>query len=192
MRVRLTVMVSCQCRSGGFWVRAALMGVSAAAKPTLTRRSPRRRGERGDEGANADPSAPRTVTLIGGRRIRVARAASNEARIRLIADGQRGRVSRCQLLKAGVEPCAIKRRLRNGRLELVHRGVYGQPGTADLPLAPEIATLLACGDGAELSHHSAAVLWRLRPGTARPVHVTIAGDRGCPAPKGVKVHRSVT
>ena len=30
----------------------------------------------------------------------------------------------------------------------------------------------------------------LRPGVARPVHVTIAGRRGCPAPPGVTVHRS--
>jgi very-short-patch-repair endonuclease len=35
-------------------------------------------------------------------------------------------------------------------------------------------------------------LWRLRPGIARPVHVTIPGRRGCPAPAGVQIHRCVT
>jgi very-short-patch-repair endonuclease len=33
-------------------------------------------------------------------------------------------------------------------------------------------------------------LWGLRPGTARPIHVTIPGDRGFPTPEGVLVHRS--
>jgi very-short-patch-repair endonuclease len=101
-------------------------------------------------------------------------------------------VSRQQLLAAGVEATAIKRRLRSGRLELLHRGVYGLPQTSELPLAAETAALLACGEGAVLSHHSAATLWGLRPGIARPVHVTIPGQRGCPAPKGVIVHRSTT
>jgi very-short-patch-repair endonuclease len=77
-------------------------------------------------------------------------------------------------------------------LEPIHFGVYGLPHTAELPLATETAALLACGDGTALSHHSAATLWRLRPGVARPVHVTVPGGRGCPAPAGVVVHRSTT
>ena len=52
--------------------------------------------------------------------------------------------------------------------------------------------MLACGHDALLSHHSALTLWRLRPGIARPVHVTIPGDRGFPGPAGVKLHRSRT
>jgi very-short-patch-repair endonuclease len=101
-------------------------------------------------------------------------------------------VAREQLLAAGISACAIKRRVRNGRLELIHRGVYGLPHTAELPLATEAAALLACGAGAMLSHHSAATLWGLRPGVARPVHITIPADRGCPAPAGVVIHRCVT
>jgi very-short-patch-repair endonuclease len=103
---------------------------------------------------------------------------------------QNGRASRQQLLSAGIGRSAIDRRLRNGRLELVHPGVYGLPGSDGLPFAAETAALLVCGEGAMLSHHSAATLWELRPGTARPVHVTIPGDRGFPAPDGVIVHRS--
>ena len=95
-------------------------------------------------------------------------------------------------MAAGITPGAIKRRLRSGRLVGVHRGVYGLPHTEDLPLAAETAALLACGEGATLSHHSGATLWQLRPGTARPVHVTIAADRGCPVLDGVIVHRSRT
>jgi very-short-patch-repair endonuclease len=113
-----------------------------------------------------------------------------EGRIRALASRQSGRTSRAQLLAAGVDACAIKRRLRNGRLILLHRGVYGLPGTSELPLAAETAALLACGDGAVLSHHSAATIWGLRPGIARPIHVTIPDGRSGPAPDGVIVHRS--
>jgi very-short-patch-repair endonuclease len=70
--------------------------------------------------------------------------------------------------------------------------VYGLPNTAELPLAAETAALLASGERAVLSHHSAITLWKLRPGIARPVHVTIPGERGGPTLTGVTVHRSTT
>src|SRR5207253_10910922 len=95
--------------------------------------------------------------------------------------------SREQLLSCGVADGAILRRVRNGRLERVHHGLYRAPRSADVPLAVETAALLACGHDALLSHHSALTLWRLRPGIARPVHVTIPGDRGFPGPAGVKL-----
>ena len=87
---------------------------------------------------------------------------------------------------------AIARRVRNGRLVRIHRGVYAVPHTGEIPLATETGALLACGPGAALSHHSAATLWGLRPGMARPVHVTIPGHRQGASPAGVVVHRSVT
>ena len=114
-----------------------------------------------------------------------------DARISAIAARQSGRVARWQLLAAGIDPSAIGRRLSTGRLEQVHRGVYALPQTAGLPDAPETGALLACGVGAVLSHHSAATLWGLRPGTARPIHVTLACGRGCPRLPGVRVHRSL-
>jgi very-short-patch-repair endonuclease len=132
------------------------------------------------------------VVLIGGWRISVDPGASVDSRIRAIAGRQSGRVSRDQLLAAAIKPSAIDRRLRNGGLERVFRAVFALPNTADLPLAVETAAVLACGAATVLSHHSAATLWHLRPGVARPVHVTIPGKRGCPAPAGVKVHRSIT
>jgi very-short-patch-repair endonuclease len=109
-----------------------------------------------------------------------------------ITAAQRGQVSRKQLARCGVSDGATARRLRNGRLERVHAGVYRAPRSADVPFAVETAALLACGEDAVLSHHSAVTLWGLRPGSARPVHVTIPGDRGFRAPGGVKLHRSRT
>ena len=110
----------------------------------------------------------------------------------MVTERQRGKASRAQLLAAGIRPGAVTRRLRSGSLERVHFGVYSLAGTADIPLGAEAAALLACGEGAALSHHSAMTLWGLRPGVARPVHVTIPADRGFPAPPGVIVHRSRT
>ena len=130
------------------------------------------------------------VVLIDGVRISVARKGPIDARIRAVTERQRGRASRKQLLDGGVSGSAIDRRLRNGRLERLHPGVYGMPGTSDLDLAAEAAALLACGEGAVLSHHSAVTLWGLRPGRARPIHLTLPGSRGWPAPTGVKLHRS--
>lgn len=128
--------------------------------------------------------------MLGDGRISFGSGASADARIAGIASRQRGRAARWQLRAAGVSHSAIVRRLHNGRLEYVHHGVYALPHTSDIPLATEAAALLASGPGAALSHHTAATLWGLRPGIARPVHVTIPEDRGRPALSGVKLHRS--
>jgi very-short-patch-repair endonuclease len=89
-----------------------------------------------------------------------------------------------------VKESAIARRVRGGRLEFLHCGVYALPQTSDIPLAAETAGLLACGEGAVLSHHSAVTLWQLRPGTARPIHITIPRDTAGARPPGTNVHRS--
>jgi very-short-patch-repair endonuclease len=132
------------------------------------------------------------VNLVGDKRITVDSRTPIDARIRLVTDSQRWSVSRKQLLICGVSDGAILRRLRNGRLECVHPGVYAVPHASDVSFAAETAALLTCGEDAVLSHHSAVTLWELRPGIARPVHVTIPGDRGFPVAAGVKLHRSRT
>jgi predicted transcriptional regulator of viral defense system len=50
-----------------------------------------------------------------------------------------------------------------------------------------MAAVLAAGDGAALSHLSAAVLWGLLRDTSRAVHVTVEGKRRV---RGVIVHRA--
>ena len=145
-------------------------------------------GERSENGRQA----ARTVELLGSCRVVIASDAPVDDRIGAITDRQRARASRVQLLAAGVSSSAIGRRLSRGRLDLVHRGVYAAPHSSDVPLAAEAAALLACGEGATLSHHSAVTIWGLRTGTARPVHVTIPAGRSGPAPAGVKLHRSRT
>lgn len=74
---------------------------------------------------------------------------------------QHGAISREQLLRLGFSRHAIAHRLETGRLHQVRRGIYAV-GRGDLP--PEgrwMAALLACGEGAYLSHRSAAALYRI-------------------------------
>jgi hypothetical protein len=76
-----------------------------------------------------------------------------------LARGQYFVVSRGQLLALGMHPQAVKHRVSTGRLHAVHRGVYAV-GRRDLSRNGELmAAVLACGQGAVLSHRSAAELW---------------------------------
>jgi very-short-patch-repair endonuclease len=106
--------------------------------------------------------------------------------VRLIAAEQHGVVARGQLLAAGVDGSAIDRALRAGVLHRVHRGVY-------VAVAPELLTeegrllaaLLAAGDGALLSHGTAAWRWRIIP--APPSVITLAVPRHRTV-EGLKLH----
>ena len=75
-----------------------------------------------------------------------------------IAARQHGVVRYDQLRWAGLVPSAITRRVRSGRLHRLHRGVYAV-GHTDLTREGKwIAAVFACGEGAVLSHESAAHL----------------------------------
>jgi hypothetical protein len=52
-----------------------------------------------------------------------------------------------------------------------------------------MAAVLACGEGAVLSHATAAAAWDLRRNDGL-IHVTVRGSRT--APRGVRLHRSAT
>jgi very-short-patch-repair endonuclease len=105
---------------------------------------------------------------------------------------QHGAVTLDQLVAAGLDKSAISRRVAAGRLHRIHRGVYafGNPN-----LSREgrfLAAVLACGQGAVLSHESAAALWRLSPTCPPVVHVSIPGTNGRSRRKGIVLHRSST
>jgi len=53
-----------------------------------------------------------------------------------------------------------------------------------------MAAVLALGDGAAVSHQSAAAVWRLLPASNGPIHVTIRGDGGREQRPGIAIHRS--
>ena len=91
----------------------------------------------------------------------------------------------------GIDPSGIKRRVAAGRLHRLHRGVYavGHPNIDNE--GRWMAAVLACGDGAVLSHRSAAALWSIGSGTA-VVDVTVPGSGGRATRTGIRLHRSRT
>ena len=52
--------------------------------------------------------------------------------------------------------------------------------------------MLAAGNGAVLSHASAAAAWELRPSGGGAIHVTVRGHSGRKRRPGLRVHRSIT
>jgi very-short-patch-repair endonuclease len=115
---------------------------------------------------------------------------SAERIIGAFASRQHGVGARWQLLGAGVTADQIDWRLRNGRLHEIHRGVYLVGHTVPSPLAIEQAALLACGEGAVLSHRTAAKLWNLLPYPASgPAWVTVPPGRSAERP-GITIKRA--
>ena len=105
-----------------------------------------------------------------------------------LAARQWGVVSLAQLGALGIGSRAAQRRAQAGRLRRVHRGVYAMGG-AVLPREGRwLAAVMACGQGAVLSHVSAAVHWNLlNYEPARPEVTAPASHKGVP---GIRLHRS--
>lgn len=111
-----------------------------------------------------------------------------DRRIAAIAAAQRGRVSRRQLLSAGVSASTIHRMVVRAMLHPLHGGVYAVGHLTPVELGAETAALLACADGAVLSHRTAAGLWKLRPPIEGDVHVTTGERQG--RRDGIRTHRT--
>src|SRR4051812_21132964 len=97
-------------------------------------------------------------------------------------------IARRQLLALGFTLGEIRHRLAEGRLHRVWPGIYavGRPH-----LAPEgllMAAVLACGDGAALSHMSAAWLWGILKKREPEIEVSVPAERN-PRRNGLRVHR---
>ena len=75
----------------------------------------------------------------------------------------------------------------HGRLHVVHRGVYAVGHTAVGPLGRRWAAVLACGEGAVLSHASAGAAWGLRPSASAVVDVSV-GRGGRARRPGIRLH----
>ena len=90
-----------------------------------------------------------------------------------LARRQHGVVSREQLRELGFDDPAIWRRVQSGRLHRLYRGVYAVGHTILNRDGRWLAAVLACGDGAALSHRSAASLWGIRPTAAARIDVTV-------------------
>jgi very-short-patch-repair endonuclease len=97
-------------------------------------------------------------------------------------------VTRPQLLALGLSPEAIKHRVRKGRLHPLWPGVYavGSPNVSRRGV--RMAAVLACGNGAALSHADAAELHGIGPAAFHEIEVSVPAARH-PRGKGIKVHR---
>ena len=109
-----------------------------------------------------------------------------------MADEQFGVVSRAQLLSAGLTRREIEAWVAARRLQRVHRGVYAVGHSVLRVEGRWMAAVLACGQGAVLSHQTAASVWELRRLGSGAVHVTVPGDPGRKKRQGIRVHRSIT
>src|SRR3954453_20374812 len=106
-----------------------------------------------------------------------------------IAMAQHGVIALWQLLSVGLSASAVRERVAAGRLHRIHQGVYAV-GRPDVTIKGRwMAAVLACGDGALLSHRSAATLHELLNARAGRIHVTV--PRRTPiARAGISAHRS--
>lgn len=108
-----------------------------------------------------------------------------------LAGRQHGVVTRQQLLRLGFGSRSIEHRVAHGRLHLVMHGVYAVGWPTLTSKRRWMAAVLACGDGAVLSHRSAAALW----GIARERHdwVDVSVRRRCELKRpGLKVRSRLT
>jgi Transcriptional regulator, AbiEi antitoxin len=119
-------------------------------------------------------------------------SSTGDARIGVIAGRQHGVVTQEQLAAAGIDKSGITRRVQAGRLHRLYRGVYAVGHRSLSWRGRWLAAVLAAGDGAVLSHASAAALWQFLRPMSGPTHVTVgAAVRRKPRP-GLQIHRSRT
>lgn len=114
-----------------------------------------------------------------------------DVRIAEHARRQHGAVSIGQLRAAGLSDGAVIKRCRSGRLHRLHRGVYAVGHIAASVERRWMAAVLALGDGAVLSHRSAAELWSLLPTRDGAVDVSLPSRSGRLRRTEIRVHRPV-
>ncbi len=86
-------------------------------------------------------------------------------------------VSVGQLRELGYSDGYLRHALRTSRLHLLYHGVYAVGHAAVSRHGQGLAAVLSCGDGALLSHRSAAWLWGLTKRFHLPVEVTAISPR---------------
>jgi very-short-patch-repair endonuclease len=114
---------------------------------------------------------------------------TSDAHVAKIAARQHGVVTAEQLREANIDKSAVSRRVKAGRLHRLHRGVYAVGHRAPNWHARWMAAVLACGEGAVLSHSSAAALWKLLRPIDGPIHVSIPTTNGVKRRRGIHLHR---
>jgi very-short-patch-repair endonuclease len=105
-----------------------------------------------------------------------------------LARRQHDVLTRQQLLHLGFSRREIERRIESGRLHRVRQGIYAVGRPSLTQHGRWMAAVLACGEGAVLSHSSAAALWRV--GTEQRGLVEISLPRSSRRRRpGIRIHR---
>jgi very-short-patch-repair endonuclease len=92
------------------------------------------------------------------------------------------------LLALGFTASAIRHRIERGRLVQIWPGIFR---VGRMPLTREgrfMAGVLAGGEGAVLSHESAAAVWGIRAGGLKPIHISVPANRRVRL-EGIRPHR---
>lgn len=105
------------------------------------------------------------------------RSGTRNARAWELAGKQQGLIARRQLLALGFRSRAIEHRIQRRRLHPVARGVYAVGWPQLTERRRWMAAVLTCGEGAALSHRSAAAL--LGIGIEQPGLVDVSVRRRC-------------
>jgi predicted transcriptional regulator of viral defense system len=105
-----------------------------------------------------------------------------------LAERQHGVVARRQLAEIGLGRHAIGHALHRGRLHPLHRAVYAVGHRRVTREGVWMAAVLAGGEGAVLSHRSAAALWGIRDSGRRDVEITVPRQRR--RRPGIAVHHA--
>ena len=131
---------------------------------------------------------PRAGRLI--RRMAEKRAPHTSTVIATLAERQYGVLSAAQLYGLGFSKDWVAGRAAAGWLLRVHRGVYAVGHRRMGTKTRWMAAVLACGEGAVLSHGSAAALWSIRSeGATGPIDVTLRTRAGRRRRRGIRIHR---
>jgi Transcriptional regulator, AbiEi antitoxin len=110
--------------------------------------------------------------------------------VRELAAFQAGILSRGQLLSAGLSGALVNSRLRRGSWRRVYPGVYSSSSGDLSRIATFWAAVLYAGEGAALSHQSAAELWRLADEPGAAIHLTVPAARRVTRKPGMVLHLS--
>lgn len=116
---------------------------------------------------------------------------SPDTAIAALAADQHGVVTTRQVAALGVSERAVSRRAAAGRLHRVHRGVYAVGHPVLTGHGRLMAAVLAGGEGAVLSHASAAALWGMRSSDAERTDIIVRRS-GREKRNGLRIHRPRT
>jgi very-short-patch-repair endonuclease len=110
-----------------------------------------------------------------------------DRQIAAIAAHQGGVIAHQQLVECGLSTSGIHRRVRAGRLHRLHRGVFAVGHRVVGVTGRRWAAVLACGDGAVLSHVAAGSAWDIRGSSSAVFDVTV-GRGGRIRRAGLRIH----